>query len=187
MFITSYTVGYEAGIQKTNFIKQVEQVKVDCAADRAASATDRNIIVASGGVRLLKTVKKIKLLQPELDDDILLEYATYISHCMTRWGLDDNLVISMIQLESGFNPDARSSAGALGMMQILYKTWSTELGLSEEKLLDPGINIWAGCKILSQYKTKYPNDYLDRYGGFEPGSGIYQSKLTKYLRRISWL
>lgn len=147
----------------------------------------KDSLVVTGGARLLRISKKIKVLNPEMPEEKLIEYSSYINNCIIRWGHNEDLIIAMIQLESGFDPLAKSPAGARGMMQIIPSFWKKELDLTEEKLDDPGINIWSGCKILDLYKAKYPSDYLDRYGGFEPGSGLYQMKLIKFLRKISWL
>ncbi len=68
-----------------------------------------------------------------------------------RYGFHPNLVLSVIQVESAFNPLAVSAAGACGLMQVHYAVWKDELAIDRSRLFDIEYNIDLGLRILKQY------------------------------------
>jgi soluble lytic murein transglycosylase-like protein len=83
-------------------------------------------------------------------------YEPYIQEHATRQALRPELVRAVIQVESGFNPRARSSKGAMGLMQLMPAT-ARELGVYDP--YDPYENIRGG--------TIYLRRLIDRYEGNE--------------------
>lgn len=82
-------------------------------------------------------------------------------------GLPPDLVLALIQVESAFNADAISSAGAVGLMQIM-PFWVSELGLPIDDLTHPPRNLRYGCTILAHYLAIENGDFtraLARYNG----------------------
>ena len=86
-------------------------------------------------------------------------YSYVVSQRLKRWiplaekygamyGVDPRLIISQIRQESGGNPDAVSSAGAIGLMQIMPSTGASECGLTREQLFNPELNVMCGVKYL---------------------------------------
>jgi len=69
-----------------------------------------------------------------------------------RYGFSPNLVLSVMQVESAFNPLAVSSAGAYGLMQVRYAVWKDELGIDRSRIFDVEYNIDLGLRILKQYQ-----------------------------------
>jgi soluble lytic murein transglycosylase-like protein len=69
-----------------------------------------------------------------------------------RYGFHPNLVLSVIQVESAFNPAAVSSAGAYGLMQVRYAVWKDELAIDKSRIFDIDYNIDLGLRILKQYR-----------------------------------
>jgi soluble lytic murein transglycosylase-like protein len=77
------------------------------------------------------------------------------------------LVLAVIDVESAFDPFAVSSAGAVGLMQVM-PFWPNELGLSTRDLIDVELNIRMGTSILAYYLERERGDYrraLGRYNG----------------------
>lgn len=85
----------------------------------------------------------------------------------TRAGLDPQLVLGLIQVESGFKKYAVSGAGARGYMQVM-PFWVKSIGTSEHNLFDMRLNLRYGCTILRHYLDIERGDYyraLGRYNG----------------------
>ena len=76
-----------------------------------------------------------------------------------RW--DWRLMAAQCYQESSFDPNAKSWAGALGLMQIMPGT-ASQLGLPMEKIHDPESNIAAAAKYLGQLEAKF-SDVPSRY------------------------
>ena len=85
----------------------------------------------------------------------------------TRAGLDPQLVLSVIQVESNFRKYAISSAGARGYMQIM-PFWVNTIGTEEHNLFHLRVNLRYGCTILRHYLNIEQGNYfraLGRYNG----------------------
>ena len=68
----------------------------------------------------------------------------------TRAGLDPQLVLSLINVESAFKKYAVSSVGARGYMQVM-PFWTKAIGSDEHNLFDLRLNLRYGCTILRHY------------------------------------
>lgn len=85
----------------------------------------------------------------------------------TRAGLDPQLVLGLMQVESGFRKYAVSSAGARGYMQVM-PFWLKLIGRPEDSLFDLRTNLRYGCTILRHYLDIERGDLfraLGRYNG----------------------
>lgn len=89
-------------------------------------------------------------------------------HCESkRVSLPPELVMAVMEVESRFNRYAVSSAGAVGLMQVM-PFWPRQLGMSNEQLVRIPDNVRMGTTILSYYLRKERGDYeraLQRYNG----------------------
>lgn len=85
----------------------------------------------------------------------------------TRAGLDPQLVLGLMQVESGFRKYAVSSAGARGYMQVM-PFWIKVIGQPSDNLFDMRTNLRYGCVILRHYLDIEKGDLyraLGRYNG----------------------
>lgn len=102
-----------------------------------------------------------------------------------RAGLDPQLVFAVIEIESGFKTEAKSSAGAIGLMQVM-PFWTDVLSNGSSQILrDPRINIRYGCLILRHYLDIERGDVsraLARYNG-SLGKNTYPDLVNDRLSR----
>ncbi len=109
-------------------------------------------------------------------------FLTSVHYEATRAGLDPQLVLSLINVESAFKKYAVSSVGARGYMQVM-PFWTKAIGTEEHNLFDLRLNLRYGCTILRHYldiergnlfralgryngslgKAKYPNLVIGKW------------------------
>jgi soluble lytic murein transglycosylase-like protein len=110
----------------------------------------------------------------------------------TAAGLDPELVLAVIDVESNFDRFAISSAYALGLMQIM-PFWLDELDVGDgdmNQLFNLEMNILLGCRILKYYLDMEDGDLIQglaRYNG-STGQRWYADRVldrlrTKWFRR----
>lgn len=95
------------------------------------------------------------------------DFLSTVYYEATRAGLDPQLVLSVIQVESNFRKYAISSAGARGYMQIM-PFWVNTIGTEEHNLFHLRVNLRYGCTILRHYLDIEQGNYfraLGRYNG----------------------
>ena len=97
-------------------------------------------------------------------------------------GLEPELVLAVIEVESNFDTYAVSVAGALGLMQVM-PFWRNEIGRPGDNLIHLETNLRYGCTILKFYLDKENGDLrraLGRYNG-SLGRRKYPNKVIEKL------
>ena len=99
-------------------------------------------------------------------------------------GVQPELVLAVIDVESDFDRFAISTATALGLMQVM-PFWVPELGYKDKnQLFDIEINVLLGCRILRYYLDMERGDLvkgLARYNG-SVGRRTYSDRVIDRLR-----
>ena len=104
-------------------------------------------------------------LMPNTDERLAL--LGLVWHEAHRHGVDPELALAVIEVESTFNRFAVSSAGAQGLMQVM-PFWKNELGRDDDNLTDARTNVRYGMTILAHYLDRESGDAvraLTRYHG----------------------
>ena len=116
--------------------------------------------------RWLETMeKRLEKLIP--DRKQRLEVLRTVQYEATRARLDPQLVLGVIEVESGFRKYAVSTAGARGYMQVM-PFWMKVIGSPRDNLFHLRTNLAYGCAILRFYLDVERGDYfraLARYNG----------------------
>jgi soluble lytic murein transglycosylase-like protein len=98
-------------------------------------------------------------------------YAAEITAAAKANGLDPALLAGLVKQESGFKPDAGSSAGARGLTQLMP---ATAAGLGVTNVLDPVQNLNGGAKYLKQQLDTFKGDVALALAAYNAGPGAVQ-------------
>jgi len=103
-----------------------------------------------------------------VENDKDREAILHAVHCEAkRVNIPPELVLAVMDVESRFDRYAVSSAGAVGLMQVM-PFWPRELGMTNDQLVRIADNVRMGTTILGFYLRKERGDYqraLQRYNG----------------------
>lgn len=109
----------------------------------------------------------VRLLRRIPDRKTRMDFLTAVHYEARRAGLDPQLVLGLIQVESGFKKYALSTEGAHGLMQVM-PFWTRVIGKKNDNLFKVRLNLRYGCVILRHYLDIEKGDYfraLGRYNG----------------------
>lgn len=101
------------------------------------------------------------------DPELRMDFLKTVHYEATRAGLDPELVLGLIEVESGFHKYAVSDVGARGYMQVM-PFWVKDIGVSGQDLFHLSTNLRYGCTILRYYLDIENGDLyraLGRYNG----------------------
>lgn len=112
-----------------------------------------------------------------------VQYSDAVERYSDEFGVDSRLVYAVIHTESGFDPNACSEVGAVGLMQIMPDTFmwlqgrlEPEADMPPEALYDPEVNIRYGVYFLSMLDEMFGDDVLT-VAAYHAG----QNKVSKWL------
>ena len=112
-----------------------------------------------------------------------LDFLATVHYEATRAGLDPQLVLAVIDVESQFRKYAVSAAGARGLMQVM-PFWVKQIGLPSHDLFDWRTNVRYGCTILRFYLDRENGNManaLGRYNG-SLGRAEYPNRVIRAWR-----
>jgi soluble lytic murein transglycosylase-like protein len=134
--------------------------------------------------RTVRTTRGMNSVRSRLYDDLIVEHARLN-------GVRTDLVRAVVQVESGYNPYARSPKGALGLMQLMPATIQ-QFGV--RNAFDPEQNVRAGVAYLRQLLDRYENNEELALAAYNAGPGAVDShgqavppyrETRDYLTRIN--
>ncbi len=145
----------------SNSVKaQMQKSISDSAAPRLVFATE-----AEGLHWLGEMSKRLQKRMP--NQKMREDFLRTVHYEASRAGLDPQMVLGLIQVESGFKKYAISSAGARGFMQVM-PFWVRTIGAPDHNLFHMRLNLRYGCTILRHYIDIERGDLfraLGRYNG----------------------
>jgi len=136
---------------------------------------------ADGTRWLLEMSRRLASRVPDVD--VRLRLLKSVQYEATRAGLDPQLVLGVIDVESKFRKYAVSSAGARGYMQVM-PFWVKLIGRKRDNLFHLRTNLRYGCVILRHYLDIEKGNYfraLGRYNG-TLGQAAYPDKVLRAWR-----
>jgi soluble lytic murein transglycosylase-like protein len=114
-------------------------------------------------------------------------FSSHIMAASRETKVEPALIHAVISVESGYNPSARSRAGAVGLMQLMPGT-AQRYGVNNR--LDPGQNIHGGARYLRDLKTLFGNNLqlvLAAYNAGEEAVMKYGRKIPPYRETIAYV
>ncbi|WP_066565441.1 transglycosylase SLT domain-containing protein [Snodgrassella sp. CFCC 13594] len=113
---------------------------------------------------------------------------TNIQYEAMRAGLDPQLILGLIEVESRFRQYAISGVGARGLMQVM-PFWVRQIGRPNHNLFDIRTNLRYGCTILRHYRNIERGNMtraLARYNGSLGRSVYSDAVIGAWQRRWRW-
>lgn len=92
----------------------------------------------------------------------------YFEEASEKYNVDVKLLKAIAHAESNFNPNATSSSGAMGVMQLMPST-AKSLGITDA--YNAYDNIMGGAKVISQHLANYNGDVSLALAAYNAGSG----------------
>lgn len=89
------------------------------------------------------------------DESVNVRIDNAISTSSKRYGVDENLIRAIIKVESNFDPNVVSKAGAKGLMQLMPEN-CRDLGVTDPFNIEQ--NIDGGTRHIKEYLDKYDGD-----------------------------
>lgn len=115
-----------------------------------------------------------------LDSPKIKPYKEIIIHAAMKYAVDPALIAAVIQQESDWNPNIKSSAGAVGLMQLMPSHCIEDGNVTVEKCYEPSINIDIGTKVLEGCISRYGKGNMNLFlACYNYGPGNVNNKIRE--------
>ncbi len=161
--------------------------------DPQLKQVNANIIKENPQVSLDKALQEAAALQSNIPSvnkaSTKSQVLNVVNQISKKYDVDEKLVQALIKQESGFNPKAKSKAGAMGLMQLMPST-AKNLGVQDPYNMVQ--NVEGGVKYLKSMLNKYNGNVILALAAYNAGpnavdkySGVPPYKETQnYVRNI---
>ncbi|MCL1911564.1 MAG: transglycosylase SLT domain-containing protein [Leptospirales bacterium] len=183
-------VGYSEGIERVLAILPDSDA---ASAERAAALAylggkfSNPFYSSYYGQQLLRSlsIKENIFIFPKSFISLILPrpFANDVKTNSEAYGVDTNIIYSIMKAESQFQHKAKSSAGALGLMQLMpptAKEIARNLKIAEYDMRTPKDNIRFGTNYLGWLKKYYKNDFIYMAAGYNAGAG----NVNKWIKKM---
>ena len=126
----------------------------------------------------------------------LKKYEPLLKLASLEFSVELHLLKAVMAAESGFNPDAVSPKGAIGLMQVMpataerYGVVADKRKSLEQKLRDPKTNIRLGARYLSDLSRKFPEQQKLVIASYNAGEGAvkqYKNTIPPYRETLNYV
>jgi soluble lytic murein transglycosylase-like protein len=180
LYCTLFPAIVQAGAQKEEALAASVQAALQHSV--ADQAPDQQAFSSPQEAAVWLTAMSRRLEKRIPDGDQRMDFLNAVHYEARRAGLDPQMVLGLIEVESGFRKYAVSKVGARGYMQVM-PFWTRLIGTPQHNLFHLRMNLRYGCTILRHYLDIERGDLfraLGRYNG-SLGKPEYPNRV-----RASW-
>ncbi len=163
-------------------IADTDATKKTTSSQRTSSTSDSDSSKTSSGVSSSSSVSTTSASSMKKT-----KYDTYFKEAAAKYNVSESLLKAVAKAESDFNAKSVSSAGAMGVMQLMPDTVKT-LGIKDP--YDPRENIMGGAKCIADNLATYKGDVKMSLAAYNAGSGAVRrcggipSYTRTYINRV---
>ncbi len=182
-------VAYLATLRNGFSIRHQRSELRDAGITRLYTSPDNFVEVPTADIVSIEAEEPVPKVPQEQPAVASADVPQLVTAAGDKHRIDPDFIRSVIRAESGFNPRAVSSKGALGLMQLMPET-AQRLGVLNP--FEPGANIDAGTKYLRDLLLQYHGDVAKALAAYNAGpqrvvqyNGVPPYRETRsYVRRV---